>query len=723
MSEIKNEINPKKNNIKEGIFLKSFNFLKDIYLMNLKYHIFILPLILFSSTCFADLSDSNICLVKNNNTDTAVIIPNKAIPCEKLAAEELQYHIEKATKVKIPICEEKETPASFKHLIYIGNCDKTAEAGINTALLSPSEYVIKTIGKNLFIAGRDRDTAGRIGDAWLASWQGTLFGVYDLLENELGVRWLWPGELGEFVPKAKEVSLGNIDRGGKPNLIYANLKEAGKKPYIKQGWALQKNKEMFLKDQSRFLLRHRFSSVQNMNYCHNFANYWERFGKSHPEYFPLLPNGKREPLAGDPTGEIISFCVSEPALWKQILKDWKNKIWKDNIKMTFLQPYVNACINDGPVMCTCEKCRSWDADDPKFAASDYWGKGIIPDRTHRWTLARADWGEGVEQPSWENVVSVSDRVANFYLHLLNEAKKEKPDAKVIGYAYSNYVNPPKNIKLNEDIIIINVFPLWFPYTEENSRAFRENWMGWRNTGAVLQFRPNLLHAGANLPIFYAKQFVKDFSFAFKNGMTASSHDSLRGAWSTQGPTLYAVARVHEHPDWSADKILDEYYSGFGKAKSAVKKYFEYWEKYSDSIDEKAVRKYCFEEKDSLGNPAGSFKNYVRIAHRLFTPEAFSNARKLINEALESAKGDTLAEQRVSFLEKGLTDAELTTETRAAQSKMEKTPSNENSKAFETAFKKLADYRAGIENDNVCDFGCIAFREKTGSKWPWKETKE
>ena len=29
---------------------------------------------------------------------------------------------------------------------------------------------------------------------------GTLFGVYTWLEHDVGVRWLWPGDLGTFVP-------------------------------------------------------------------------------------------------------------------------------------------------------------------------------------------------------------------------------------------------------------------------------------------------------------------------------------------------------------------------------------------------------------------------------------------------------------------------------------------------------------------------------------------
>jgi hypothetical protein len=222
-----------------------------------------------------------------------------------------------------------------------------------------------------------------------------------------------------------------------------------------------------------------------------------------------------------------------------------------------------------------------------------------------------------------------------------------------------------------------------------------------------------------LPIFYARQIAGDFSYAAQRGMVASYFDSLLGAWSAQGPTLYTLVRLHEHPEWNADKILNEYYSGFGKAAGAMKKYFEYWEKYSDSLSELTVKKYCNEEKGHDGREGGGFKNYVLIASRLFPPEVFDEAHKLLENAKLAAKGDELAEQRAAYIEKGLVDAELTVAVRIAQKKAKEYPSKENEQAFLKAFEKLKKYRASIEKDNVCNFGYMAFREKSGAGWPWK----
>ena len=34
---------------------------------------------------------------------------------------------------------------------------------------------------------------------------GTLLGVYEVLEDYLGVRWLWPGDLGTYVPRRNTI--------------------------------------------------------------------------------------------------------------------------------------------------------------------------------------------------------------------------------------------------------------------------------------------------------------------------------------------------------------------------------------------------------------------------------------------------------------------------------------------------------------------------------------
>lgn len=120
--------------------------------------------------------------------------------------------------------------------------------------------------------------------------------------------------------------------------------------------------------------------------------------------------------------------------------------------------------------------------------------------------------------------------------------------------------------------------------------------------------------------------------------------------------------------------------------------------------------YEFEER------GGGFKNYVRIAHRLYSPEDFAEAGKRLEAAKVAVSGDPKALQRVIYLEKGLKDAELTVATRAAQALMEKNPTERNKAVFRQALGRLYEYRASIEGDNVANFGYFAERERSGSGW-------
>ena len=63
-----------------------------------------------------------------------------------------------------------------------------------------------TIPEGLVILGRDDPEATPTS---LASGSaGTLYGVYRVLE-ELGIRWFYPGEIGEVVPNKKDIADAN----------------------------------------------------------------------------------------------------------------------------------------------------------------------------------------------------------------------------------------------------------------------------------------------------------------------------------------------------------------------------------------------------------------------------------------------------------------------------------------------------------------------------------
>ena len=349
-------------------------------------------------------------------------------------------------------------------------------------------------------------------------------------------------------------------------------------------------------------------------------------------------------------------------------------------------------------MCTCPNCRAWDAPDPRFKTSRYWTGKIKPG----FNLA----GRGIyPEAEQQNEPSLSDRYAKFYLAVYNDAVKINPDVMVTASAYVNYAAPPKQTKLNDRICISIVPPGIYPQTEKTGEEFRKQWQGWRDTGVVLKLRPNITHAGHNMPVSYTRWLHRNFTFAAERGMIATDWDSLLGEYAIQGPTLYLLARMHVRPEMSRDEILDEYYSAFGPAKEAVKKYFDYWEKVSENVTEKEFERYSREEK------GGDHRNWLRVADRIFTPEVMKHGRELMNKIKAFPGLNEIEKSRVKFIDDGLKHAEMTLKALRAYKKFEKSRTSGNRAAADNAMSALFAFRKAKEKNGISNMGYLAYRER------------
>jgi hypothetical protein len=107
------------------------------------------------------------------------------------------------------------------------------------------------------------------------------------------------------------------------------------------------------------------SAVQ-ANYGHAFTRWWEHCHVAHPDYFALLPNGKRVPAAGPGR---VNLCVSNPAVAAR---------WMENARAFFrANPEAisfSASPNDNGYQghCLCPECEKWDAPEARHADLAKW---------------------------------------------------------------------------------------------------------------------------------------------------------------------------------------------------------------------------------------------------------------------------------------------------------------------------------------------------------------
>lgn len=624
-------------------------------------------------------------LVREGTAVAVIVTPDRPLPVVQAAAEELQYHVRKASGAELRVVPESQRPESGL-CVHLGGTEAAREAGLHLPASTPNAFVIKLVGNTLFILGDDSDGPAFWVQHGNRTRVGTLFGVYEFVQRQLGVRWLWPGELGTVVPRTATVAVGAWPgEVGKPPLIHARWREGGVYMSGPQGWASQETRSRFLNEQGKWLRRHRFAMGINMDMAHSYTDWWDRSGQDHPEYFNLLPDGTRrsDPLYHGGSKELISMCVAEPGVWRQKVADWA-------ARRTTQSPYIDASENDTPGKCTCAKCLAWDEPAPESPGQD----AEVP-FDQRVAAARERFGRG-EREWYAALGSLSDRYARFYLAIQKHAEVIDPRAVVMGYSYANYVTPPRNTRLNERIIIGIVPALMYPWTPEKQQRFRQQWDGWASAGARVFLRPNYMLDGHNLPIFFARKLGADFAYAAAHGLVGTDFDSLTGQYSTQGPNLYMLARLHDDPSLSADAVLGEFFAAFGRAAAPVQEYFAHWEEVSDAVTDEAC------EGADL-----HYASFYRGAHRIFTPAVMARGRALLEQAKVAAEGDAEAEARVAYLDNGLRNAELTL---AAQQAFLRHGEAGGFEGFAQALAELDEHRARVEGDLVANMAYLAWAE-------------
>jgi Domain of unknown function (DUF4838)/Glycosyl hydrolases family 2, sugar binding domain len=607
-----------------------------------------------------------------------IIVPDDALPVVRFAAEELQYHVRRASGAELPILTESKMPESGA-LVILGACHATVEAGITPESLEPNEWVGKLTDDRLYLAGDDSDGPA----AWILHGNrtrvGTLFAVYELIEQEMGVLWLWPGELGELIPAAKSIAVDTWDVRGKPAFVHTRWRDGGPMLTGADGWAAQETRSRFLNEQGKWLRRHRFAMGRNMDMAHAFTKWWDKYGETHPEYFNLLPDGTRrsDPNYFGGSTELISMSVGNPDFHRAVVEHWLET-------RTPQKPWIDCSENDTPGKCMCALCMAQDEPDPEL---DFpW-----EEREQR---ARDAFAAG--DKNWvRHLGALSDRYARYYLAVLEEAQKHDPDAVVMGYAYANTVNPPLNTTLNPSVIIGVVPPMYYPWTGAKRDYNRRQWEGWAATGPRMFLRPNWMLDGHNLPLFLARKLGDDFRFYAANGLIGTDFDSLTGQYATQGPNLYMLTRLHQKPEMSVDAVLDEYYSAFGSAENAVRDYFAHWERVAN------------EDRGEIIEGL-HWSHFYRQAHVIFTPEVMARGRELLDRAAEQARGDRPAEERVAWLSKGLRNAELVLETQRAY---EGYRERGDFDGYLAALKVLDEYRASVEGDLIGNFSALYTNEQ------------
>ena len=508
--------------------------------------------------------------------------------------------------------------------------------GFTSAGLGPGGTLLKARDNMLALMGTDSRTP--------TDPNGTLYAVTLFLEDKLGVRYLWPGELGKVVPRRSTIDVADFEIRFTPRLGQRRIRSLGYSDRLKVGLDrlrfTRAEYEKQVADAGDWFQWHRLGGSLNLNGGHAFSHLWAKYGKAHPDWFALQSNGSRDQSTNSDRARL---CKSNK---ERITAIAREKIEEFNKNPSLLSVPLGP--NDGGRLsfCTCPKCEA--LDDPrgrKVMLWDFTGK------------ARRDFEH----------VSLTDRMVYFWNAIAEQVTKVHPTKLMVVDAYSVYSAPPVSRKLHPNLVVR--FASLGYHDETYRKESLRDWDDWSRAAKRIFFRPNLMLLGrrTGLPLVYVHKFAEDFRHLAAQGLLGTDFDACCHHWATQGLNYYLVARLNWNPDQNVDAIIDDYCrSGFGPAARSVRRYFDRLEAL---LDESAKQK-------AKQTPTAGFG-----------PEVARELRPLLQQARkEAGKDDTIA-RRLDFLELGLRWTELETRAHAFLA--------DSAKADKTMVKKVLDQRYGL----------------------------
>jgi hypothetical protein len=540
---------------------------------------------------------SNILISKNGKPFVNIVIADGASKEVLFAAEELRDYIKKISGAELKIIKDKE--ASTGKNIYVGKSEPVEALKVSADNLEKEGFKIETVKGNLVLLGYDDI--------------GTQFAVYTFLEEHLGVRWLWPGELGEVVPSNKTITIGEIKETQQPDYKWRSRMSLRDNDV----WKTKATSDATADEVELWEKRNKWGGMKIYG-GHILSEIFppEKYSKSHPDYYALV-NGVRDvpgPNYDHKHGSQV--CTTNPDVIR-IAGEWAVKFFDEHPDYDA----VNMSMNDGGGLgyCRCDRCRALDD-----------GRRIEQP---------LDSDESISKDSFNNII-ITDRIFTYINHIAEALQEKYPDKYVVCYAYSQYKRPPKNITLNPRVI--PQYTQWSAYSHANPQIKAQHARIVKGWGAASE-RMSIYEYYINgswpslhrvVPTLFGENIKELYKYGVNLYYTQAGND-----FAVNGINYYVAGKLLWNTSLDQQKILDDYYDkGFGKAGKYVQSFYNRME---DAW--KAAT------KDGKDVTAGTLAD-TRILE-LYTPELLKACDEDLKKAAATAENEVY-KKRVAFVRNG-----------------------------------------------------------------------
>ena len=493
-------------------------------------------------------------LARDGQASYVIVKGAAPTPAEGFALQELAGHLLKITGDRFRVASETD-PDLPRRAIYVGWTDFARRQGIELSTLGDEEWVIRTVDENLVLTG------GRP--------RGTLYAVYELLEQQIGCHWF--DEDTQTIPAKPTLMLDAMDIRDRPAFSDRHI-YTGVPDYLWYKTLRARNK-----DTRPTLAKLGFGNGLG---SHTFYQYSREFPPGHPEYLALDKSGNR-PAApgGSGPGQI---CLTHPEVRKLMLARLRRLIATDHEGVAGAasegrkpQRVYFVEQNDSHWACQCPTCKAFSEREG------------------------SDSG-----PLLDLVNSLADGIGDEY-----------PGTLVETFAYTNTVKPPRSIRPHDNVMIrlaqLNAewstdargrdwsaeeYPdLFRPMTHPVNRYPRErleSWSGIANHMAYwdywVQYSPNDKFASPYTNTHCLQPDLRLFRDCGVEWFFAECEESRRGSFNAL--TCWLGWKLMQDPDQDRETLIKVFMDGvYGPAAGKMTEYLHHLEQAIAAVPQESDR--------------------------------------------------------------------------------------------------------------------------------------
>ncbi|MCI5179902.1 MAG: DUF4838 domain-containing protein [Candidatus Electrothrix sp. AW3_4] len=451
-------------------------------------------------------------IVDDGKPHAVIITAPTASEQVRNAAKTLQEYIWKASQAEILITDNAKEAEGDQIHIWVG-----ASKYVSTV----KPLLEKMDDDGLLISFPTEKDIVIIGPT---DW-GTEFGVYEFLERYIGVRWLFPGPAGEYVPLASTIEVPKHTVRQEP--AFFSRQFSG----------------LIGPEQRLWVRRNRLHG--RINFMHNLFRLFppEQYTKTHPEFFPIH-RGKRYLPKDNKVRGNWQPCFTAPGIVDEAVK---------NITAYFAEhpdaTWYSLGVNDGGAKssghCECDRCRLQDSG----------GKNSLgrKDRSDRYFI-------------WANAV-------------VEKVLEKYPDKWFGCLAYSEIADPPSQVKVHPRIVPVLCYDRMKWADSEIKQKRQEITERWKQQVPKIGWYDYIFGTPYLLPRVYLHTMAEYYKYAAEHGVNAMCSAAYPN-WG-EGPKMYIASKLQWNPNQNVNQLLHEWYEyAVGKqAAPYLAAYYRLWEEF------------------------------------------------------------------------------------------------------------------------------------------------